>query len=120
MRKMWLIVVSIGLAAAMAPATAAEHSCREVTNDWTWFSDHVALTVEYVIVGQPGRRYEVGTGLKIGGRPRGWRSQHSGNVKITAWGAGALHIRRDDDGPPFKVCVGPGKLSPITIMRVEF
>lgn len=113
-------VALMGLVSPLTPALAAEYLCREVGADWTWFSDHVAAAVDYVIVGQPGRRYEVGTGLSMWGAPRGFRSTHAGEASVTAWGMGALHIRRADDGPPFKVCAGASHLKPIDIIKLEF
>lgn len=113
-----MAVLSLCLTTPVAHAT--DYLCREVAADWLWFSDHAAASIEYIIVGQPGRRFEVGTGMSILGAPRGWRSVSIGNTTVTAWGVGAIHIRRADDGPPFKVCVGAGKLNPIDIVKIEF
>ncbi len=73
--------------------------CREVGSAWQWFGDHVVLTIDYVIVGAHGRRYEVGTGPSVNGSPWGWRESYVGSAEVAAWGAGAIHIRQKDDGP---------------------
>lgn len=113
-------LIVLGFASIAGSAQASDYLCRDVGDGWTWFSDHMAASIEYLIVGPPGRRYEVGTGVMIAGAPRGWRSKHSDNAKVNAWGAGAIHVRKKDDGAPFKVCVGSGKLEPITIIKREF
>ena len=111
----WLVAMS-----GMSLAYADDYLCREIGNKWMWFSDHAATSIEYVIVGPADRRYEVRTGVMIMASPRGWHTQDSGIAKVTAWGLGALHIRKDDAGAPFKICVGPGELEPITILKLEF
>lgn len=101
-------------------AFADDYLCKVVGKQWEWFGDHVASSVDYVIIGQPNRQYEVGTGVSVFGSPWGWRSQHTGNSEISAWGAGALRIRQSDEGDPFKVCATAGKLDPIRIIDMEF
>jgi hypothetical protein len=103
-----------------APADAADYLCKNVGQSWEWFGDHVALWIDYVVVGTPGRRYEVGTGVSINGSPWGSRDEYSGPAEFSAYGAGALHIRQADQGEPFKVCATSTGLKPITIIDAEF
>lgn len=102
------------------PAQAANYQCELVDQNWRWFSDHVALYVTYIVVGQPGRTYEVGTGVSISGKPRGKTQKQSGAVEVTAYGLGALHIRQSDSGNPFKVCATSEDIKPIKIISAEF
>jgi hypothetical protein len=91
-----------------------------VSDEWSWFGDHVAVSVTYLVVGQAGRTYETGTGVFFRSRPWGSVTSRSGTAKFSAWGAGTLHIRQVDSGPPFKVCSTVKDLDPITIIQAEF
>jgi hypothetical protein len=102
------------------PARAAEYVCKDVGPDWAWLGDHVAAWVEYVIIGSPGRHYDVGTGVFFHGRPWGTMNTYEGKVELTAYGAGALHAKQADQGLPFKVCATSSKIGAITILKVEF
>lgn len=112
-----VIAIPLVLASSFA---SAKPRCNMVGPDWQWFGDHVAMSIDYVVVASPGRRYEVGTGPFIGGGPIGWRETYADGAELSAWGIGAVHIRQKDDGPPFKVCVDASGLTPITIFRQEF
>lgn len=101
-------------------AHSADYICKLVGKDWAWFGDHVAMSIDYVVAGLPGRQYETGTGISFRGSPRGTRKIHTGKAEITAYGAGALHIRSADGGEPFKVCATSAGMSAITIMQREF
>ncbi|WP_152997574.1 hypothetical protein [Methylobacterium sp. GXS13] len=103
-----------------SPALAANYLCKTVSSDWGWFSDHVAASITYLIVGSPGRTFEVGTGVFFRGKPWGSKEVGSGTVRITAYGAGALHIRQQGSGDPFKVCATSEAIEPITIIKAEF
>lgn len=94
--------------------------CRAVGADWTWFGDHVALSVSYATRGPRDRIYEVGTGLSVNGSPWGSRSKFSGDAEFTAYGIGALHIRRADDGSDFDVCSSTIGLDVIPIIKTDF
>ncbi len=119
----WLAAVVIPSAIALGwsgQAYALDYLCKIVDGQWTWFGDHVAVTVTYIVVGSPGRAYETGTGVFIGGWPWGGWAVHSGTAKFSAYGIGALHVRKADDGEPFKVCATVKDLNPVTILRGEF
>lgn len=85
--------------------------CRNVGSDWLWFGDHAALSVSYATRGPLGRTYEVGTGLSVNGSPWGSRVKYAGDAEFSAYGIGALHIRRADDGPDFEVCASVLRLT---------
>ncbi len=99
---------------------AVDYLCKNVDGEWTWFGDHVAVQVDYIVVGAPERSYETGTGIFVRGQPWGSWKVNSGIAKFSAYGIGALHIRKADAGAPFKVCATVKDLSPITILRAEF
>lgn len=120
MSRLVVLVAAFGMAGTVQGAGATDYRCREIDGDWVWFSDHAVSSIQYIVIGPQGRRYEVGTGVMLAGAPRGWRAEHSGSVEITAWGIGAFHARKADDGGPFKLCVGEGNLDPITIYKKEF
>lgn len=115
-----LFIGGLNLVIMPNAAIAADYMCRTVGPAWTWFGDHIAISVDYVSVGASSRRYEVGTGISVGGSPRGRREVYSGTAEFTAYGIGAVHIRQSDSGEPFKVCVSSAGLSPITIYSQEF
>jgi hypothetical protein len=99
---------------------SSDPRCKLVGDDWTWFSDHVALTVTYVVQGSSTRNYEVGTGVSAFGKPRGRKVQLRGKNEVTAYGMGALHVRVVDGGSPTTICVAQGDLSTITFVDIEF
>jgi transcriptional regulator with XRE-family HTH domain len=102
------------------PAEATDYICKEIGQEWVWLSDNVAMSVEYLIIGVSGRKYDVGTGVFFRGQPWGSVSGHEGKSEVTAYGVGALHVKQADQGPPFKVCATTSKLAAITIITVEF
>lgn len=121
MRRLSLAIFLVtGVLSWPASASASEHFCKDVDANWSWFGDHVASNISYFIVGSPGRKYEVGTGIFARGRPWGSRNSYSGQADVTAYGIGAIHIRKSDDGSPFKVCVTTAKLETVTIISSEF
>lgn len=101
-------------------AADERYLCRFVGESWVWFSDHVAVSVGYLTVGPEGRTYETGTGISVSGSPWGKREKRKGTAEFSAYGAGALHIRRADEGADFKVCATSSGLRPITIIQSEF
>lgn len=96
------------------------YRCRKVGADWVWFEDHVALYVNYATKGPLGRIYEIGTGVSVNGSPWGRRERLTGEVEFTAFGAGALHIRRRDSGSDFEVCASSNGLGAIPVYRGAF
>jgi hypothetical protein len=105
---------------ASASYSEPTYICRSVGAEWTWFGDHVALSVSYATRGPRDRTYEVGTGLSVNGSPWGSRSKFSGDAEFSAYGIGALHIRRADAGADFDVCSSTIGLEVIPIVNTEF
>jgi hypothetical protein len=99
-------------------ASATSHvACKTVASDWTWFSDHLALSISYAIYAEAGRRYAVGTGVFISGKPRGRVAEASGSSLTTAYGAGSLHIRFIDGLGEGRICVEPGALETVPVFK---
>lgn len=92
----------------------ADESCRSVGSEWVWFSDHIAMSVDYYVSGPADRVFEVGTGMRINGSVWGAVEDGEGLLEVTAYGMGAIHVRRGDNGPDFQVCVGATKLKVIS------
>jgi hypothetical protein len=111
---------ALALSALTSQAYGADYTCKTVDGSWTWFSDHVVGSIGYLIVGPKDRTFRAGTGVFFRGRPWGSTSDGSGILRMTAYGMGALHIRQQDTGPPFKVCATSEKLDPLTIISTEF
>lgn len=114
------IVVTAALSLAQAGYANDSYSCKNVGSEWTWFSDHVVWSIDYVLVGPQGREFEIGTGVSVGGRPQGSHRRATHIAEITAYGAGALHVRKIDGGTDFKVCATSLGVDPITIYTREF
>jgi hypothetical protein len=85
-------------------SNASDVTCKKISSDWSLFSDNIALFVTYNVVGEVGRKFEIGTGVSVSGKPRGAKKTFEGNVEIDAYLLGALHIRRADQGADFSVC----------------
>lgn len=111
------LAVTIPCLSALAGET---FRCRSVGNNWVWFEDHAALYVSYATRGPAGRIYEVGTGISVNGSPWGKRKEYSGDAEFKAYGVGALHIRKRDDGLDFEVCATSSGLRTIPIYRGSF
>jgi hypothetical protein len=114
------ILVSLAFILSNSNVCAAAYLCKTVGNEWTWFSDHIVGSITYLIIGSPGRQYEAGTGVFFRGVPWGSKETGSDTLRMTAYGAGALHIRQHDLGAPFKVCATSQAIEPITIIHGEF
>jgi hypothetical protein len=114
------ITAAVCLAISNSNASSAAYLCKTVGKDWRWFSDHVVGSMTYLIVGVPSRAFEAGTGIFFRGEPWGSKENGSGTLRITAYGAGALHIRQHDGGEPFKVCATSEAIKAITIIQAEF
>jgi hypothetical protein len=114
------MTVALIVATSNSSGSAAAYLCKTVGSDWTWISDHVVGSITYLIVGVPGRTFEAGTGIFFRGRPWGSKENGSGTLRMTAYGAGALHIRQHDAGEPFKVCATSEAIEAITIIKAEF
>jgi hypothetical protein len=101
-------------------AANAQESCRSVGEDWVWFSDHVSWTVDYFVFGPKDRVYEIGTGLSINQSVWGRTQRGQNFVEVTAYGIGALHVRRLDQGEDFEVCVGTLKLEVLMLCSHKY
>jgi len=115
--------LSFGLFAvllAIMPNLAHAERCKQATDLWTWFSDHLVTSVTYVIQGPRGRIYEVGTGIKAWGAPRGTIHRGTEKIEVTAYGIGAIHVRLSDGGGAGTICVAEGNLSTINFLDIEF
>lgn len=99
---------------------ASDERCETVGNDWRWFSDHFAASITYVTQAAPGRRYEIGTGVSFGGRPRGRVQEVEGKVEVTAYGLGALHMRFVDGHGPGTICAAQGSIRVVSFPSIEF
>lgn len=100
--------IVIGLILVMYSGSAASMNdplCKSVGENWEWFGDHLAGSIDYYVSGPTGRMYEVGTGISFNGTPWGTKSTHEGAYRVTAYGIGAIHIRLKEGGSPIKVCV---------------
>lgn len=115
--------LSVGLFAgllAIIPDIAHAERCKQVTDLWAWFSDHLVTSVTYVVQGPRGRIYEVGTGIKAWGAPRGTIHRGTEKIEVTAYGIGAIHVRLSDGGGPGTICVSEGNISTIDFLDIEF
>lgn len=118
--RRWCFAALAAVALSAGSAEAENERCETVDREWIWFSDHAAFWISYVVEAAPGRRYKVGTGLSIGGKPRGGVREASGRVEVIAYGVGALHVRFVDDGEPATICAAQGDLKTVTFPAVEF
>jgi len=107
-------MLALAAVAALVPTPAlAVDLCRTVGKDWVWFGEHVALSVDYYVIGRGDRTFEVGTGLSVNGSVWGSTQKAKRYLEVTAYGAGAIHVRKVDEGENFEVCVGATKLEVI-------
>jgi hypothetical protein len=101
---------------ALAPSSAySNEMCRRVGSEWVWFSDHVAFSVDYYVIGRGDRSFEVGTGMSVNGSVWGSTQIAKRSLQVTAYGAGAIHVRKADQGEDFDICVGATKLEVIDL-----
>lgn len=112
-----LLLLSSALA---APVSSQDILCKTVGPDWSWFGDHFVRSITYLAVGTPGRKFEMGTGVFAWGKPWGSKIEVTGTGKMTAYGAGALHIRQIGPGSPFKVCMSSRDIEVVKILDKEF
>ena len=99
---------------------ASEPLCKTVGDDWAWFSDHFAASITYVTQAAIGRRYEIGTGVSFGSRPRGRVQDVEGKVEVTAYGFGTLHMRFVDGLGPGTICAAQGSIRVVSFPAIEF
>lgn len=71
---------------------------------WQWLEDYVYVGTAKYVIGCPwDRRCRIGSGVFIDGMPRGSQQVFSGDIDWEVLGAGALHVRIEDDGGPCRV-----------------
>lgn len=110
-----LLSMPLVVAFAATPNAFANEKCRSVGKEWVWFGDHVAWSVDYYVIGRGGQTFEVGTGLSVNGSVWGRTQKGKAYLEVTAYGAGAIHVRKADQGEDFEVCVGVSKLEVIDL-----
>lgn len=76
-----------------------------VGDSWVWFSDHAVASITYGIAVEEGFKVRAATGPSIFGNPVGSRHEVKGAEEVTAYGIGAIHIKRIGGGGEAKVCV---------------
>lgn len=113
-KKFCALALAVFAASASSPAYSNE-MCRRVVSEWVWFSDHVAFSVDYYVIGRGDRSFEVGTGMSVNGSVWGKTQKGKIYLEVTAYGAGAIHVRKADQGEDFDVCVGASKLEVIDL-----
>lgn len=87
----WLLLV-----ASAAANSAPKWMIVTSDDEWSRANTYVYMSATFVIACEPGRRCEAGTGLFLGGKPRGSRRAFTGTIRMTAFGAGSLYVRADD------------------------
>lgn len=108
----WMAAVAI----AWPPiASAQSERSKQVGTDWVWFTDYAFLWSEWTLNAEAGCELEVGTGMKIAGKPRGSVRRFEQHIQIKAWGAGAIHVRAVGGRAPCMVRVDPGEAGVIGI-----
>lgn len=70
---------------------------------WSWLEDYAFLSATYVIGCPRDRRCRVGTGIFVGGSPRGTEKDFTGDVEVDVYGLGALHVRVMDGEKPARI-----------------
>lgn len=93
-------------------------SCKDVGQEWTWFSDHWVTSITYLVVPVKGASVQVGTGV-FHHRPYGSITTINEGQAITAFGLGAIHVRTDATEPVW-VCVSQTNMNLITIYKKYF
>jgi len=91
-----------------------------ITSNWTWLTDYAYLTAEWTIDCEEGRTCLVGSGMKVGGKPRGTIRQVKGHATFRTYGLGAIHARCTDTG--VRTCairLTQGTAEPLPVYRGE-
>ncbi len=93
---------------------------KNVTDQWTWFSDYAAATVNWTVNCPTNRQCQVGKGVKIFGTPRGEKIGFSGVKEFTTLGIGAIHVRVTDGRGVCPVRVDEGNIGLINLPDIPF
>lgn len=70
---------------------------------WRWLEDYAFFTATYVIGCPPQRKCRIGTGMFVSGEPQGAEREFTGDVEMSVWGLGALHIKVYDGTEPARI-----------------
>jgi hypothetical protein len=97
------VIASFALFYAGAARAGDEWISKSAGPRWTWLEDYFYLRAHYQIACEPSRLCEVGSGMKIRGKPRGSVQRFRGVLRISVYGAGAIHIRAADGLGTIKV-----------------
>ena len=81
---------------------------KSVGTEWVWFTDYAFFRSEWTVNAEDGCELEVGSGVKIQGKPRGSVRRFSKHIVLTAWGVGAIHVRAVAGIAPCEVRVDMG------------
>lgn len=109
------LVLCAALAAASTTGLAAAPEQKLVGTEWVWFTDYAYLTSEWTLNAEEGCSLQVGTGMKIGGTPRGQVRTFAGHVKFTTWGIGAVHVRAIGGMAPCTVRIDQGSVQALGV-----
>jgi hypothetical protein len=96
---------------------AQEIKRKEVGAGWTWFEDYIYLWAKWTASCPANRQVQVGMGISTGGEPRGEKIRFSGIREFTTIGAGSIHFRVTDGGPPCLVILYSGSRKGVPIIR---
>jgi len=88
---------------------------RDVSDQWTWFSDYYYISSEWTLNGESGCHFELGTGISIFGKPRGGITPFTGRYTFTVWGVGAIQVRVPKGQFPCRVRLDQGNVSAISV-----
>ena len=101
-------------------AIVAKTETKNVTDQWTWFSDYVAGIGSWTVNCPENRQCEVGMGVKLFGAPRGERIPFHGCKEFTTLGLGAIHVRVTDGRGVCPVRLDEGHIGTIKIIDTSF
>lgn len=98
------LILTLVAGAAHAQALPSAIVWRDVTpGHWQWLEDYGYFMATYVLGCPRDRKCRIGTGLFIMGSPRGSQKDFSGDIEVTVFGLGALHVRIEDGTTPARV-----------------
>lgn len=117
-----ILIVLLQTAFLASPSFAEDRKskCLLVSDEWKWFDDYVVAKIDYELVAASGRKFEVGTGVFFRNSPLGSKIEIDGQGEVSGFGAGALHVRKHDNGEDFEVCMSVHGVKTISIFDLEF
>lgn len=93
---------------------------RNVSDQWTWFSDYVAALGHWTVNCPVDRQCEVGMGVMAFGEPRGEKIPFQGGKQFTTLGVGAIHVRVRDGKGVCPVRLDEGSIGTINLPDIPF